>query len=304
MKKTKSIFVESLLESGIEQVWKYTQDPKLHEQWDLRFSEITYLPKENETDPQQFLYKTNIGFGISISGTGESAGGIEKNGERVSSLKFWTDHPLSLIKEGSGYWKYIDTNEGTKFLTLYNYKTAFGTFGKVLDFIFRPMLGWATAWSFDTLRLWVDKGIPPHLSFTRSLLFYITSFILSFIWIYQGLVPKILFQHTGELSLLQGTGWFQGYEANMLYLLGAVQIIFGLCFLIYGRSKLLHIGNIVALVLLGLGAGISDIMTLIAPFNPVTLTVAMIGLSLILLINLRDLPSAANCIRKVPTTRR
>ncbi|MCT1578918.1 DoxX-like family protein [Oceanobacillus kimchii] len=303
MKKKKPIYVETFIRNDLETVWKFSQDPELHEQWDLRFSEITYLPKAYEDEPQQFLYKTNIGFGMSISGTGESVGKSEEQDEKVSSLKFWTQHPLSLIKEGSGYWKYIDTTEGTRFLTLYNYNPALGLFGKVLDLLFRPLLGWATAWSFDTFRLWLDKGIPPYLSFSRSFIFYITCFILSFIWIYQGLVPKILFQHTGELELVQATGWFQGYENVLLYLLGSIQILFGLCFLIFGRSKSLHIINMIALLLLGIAATISDVTTLLTPFNTITLTIAMIGLSFISLLNLRDLPNASACIRKVPSKR-
>lgn len=303
MKRKKPIYVETFIRSDLDTVWKYSQDPKLHEQWDLRFSEITYLSKEREDDPQHFLYKTNIGFGMSISGTGESVGKRENQTEKVSSLKFWTKHPLSLIREGSGYWKYIDTNEGTKFLTLYNYNPALGIFGKILDLLFRPLLGWATAWSFDTFRLWLEKGIPPHLSFCRSFIFYIACFILSFIWIYQGLVPKILFQHTGELDLVQSIGWFQGYESVLLYLLGLFQILFGLTFLLFGRWKSLHILNIIALLLLGIAATISDVTTLLTPFNTTTLTIAMLGLSFISLLSLKDLPNATACIRKVPSRR-
>lgn len=77
-------------------------------------------------------------------------------------------------------------------------------------------MGWATAWSFDCLRLWLEKDIHPRMSFIRSIIHYIVIFVLSFIWIYQGLVPKIFFQNAGELVLLKETGWFQGYESLFL----------------------------------------------------------------------------------------
>ncbi|WP_034681447.1 DoxX-like family protein [Caldalkalibacillus mannanilyticus] len=296
--KSKPIYVETLIKSDIEKVWEYTQNPDIHEQWDLRFSNIKYLLKENENDPQRFLYTTNIGFGMSLAGKGESKKTISKDDERMSSLKFWTDHPLSLIKEGSGYWKYVITDSGVTFLTQYDYETRFGFVGKLVDKLFRPLMGWATAWSFDCLRLWIEKEIPPSISFIRSILHYVVSFVLAFIWIYQGLVPKILYQEAGELALLKGTGWFQGQEEVFLYTLGAIQIVFGLLFLCFSRKKWLHIINILALVILGFGALMSQGDVFFAPFNPTTLTVAMIGYSVMAMLNIRDLPNAANCKRK------
>jgi hypothetical protein len=42
-----------------------------------------------------------------------------------------------------------------RFLTGYDYGTRFGLPGQVIDRLaLRPLLGWATAWSFDRLRLW------------------------------------------------------------------------------------------------------------------------------------------------------
>ena len=77
---------------------------------------------------------------------------------------------MSLIREGSGYWRYVPTGDGIRFLTWYDYRTRFGPFGRVIDrLIFRPLMGWATAWSFDRLRLWIERGIDPALSMQRSL---------------------------------------------------------------------------------------------------------------------------------------
>lgn len=45
----KPIYVEIKIQEDIEKVWEYSQNPKLHEQWDLRFTSITYndkLPNE------------------------------------------------------------------------------------------------------------------------------------------------------------------------------------------------------------------------------------------------------------------
>lgn len=84
----------------------------MHKEWDLRFSNITYLHKR-PYEKQKFLYETRIGFGLKVSGTGETVGVInEGSSERVSSLAFGSDHPLSLIQHGGGYWKYIQQDNG------------------------------------------------------------------------------------------------------------------------------------------------------------------------------------------------
>ena len=78
----------------------------MHEQWDLRFSSITYLPKE-EGEPQSFTYSRTVGPFINVEGWGKSVGTFHKeDGSRTSSLHFGTDQWISPIREGRGYWKY------------------------------------------------------------------------------------------------------------------------------------------------------------------------------------------------------
>ena len=43
----KPIYVEIDIQAPIEKAWDYTQNPHLHEQWDLRFTSITYIPKKH-----------------------------------------------------------------------------------------------------------------------------------------------------------------------------------------------------------------------------------------------------------------
>src|ERR1035438_9869034 len=68
------IYVEIRVDADLEEVWRLTQDPALHQRWDLRFSRIEYLPRPILSEPQCFLYETRIGFGLSIHGTGERVG--------------------------------------------------------------------------------------------------------------------------------------------------------------------------------------------------------------------------------------
>jgi hypothetical protein len=139
----RGIYVETFIGGSIDEVWEKTQNPSLHQQWDLRFTRIEYLPHPDCTLPQQFLYETRIGFGVHISGLGETVGNFDDaQGSRSSALKFWSDDYKSLIRVGSGYWKYIPAAGGVRFLTWYDYETRFGKFGKLFDtIIFRPLIG-------------------------------------------------------------------------------------------------------------------------------------------------------------------
>jgi hypothetical protein len=175
-----SIYVETLIRAPMDTLWVHTQTPELHERWDLRFSSIEYLPKAGDTDPQRFRYTTRIGFGIEIRGDGETAGQRDsRDGSRASALRFGSDEWLSIIREGSGYWKYIPTADGIRFLTWYDYRTRFGVPGALFDrWIFRPLLGWATAWSFDRLRLWIEQGVDPAQALRHALVYGITRITL------------------------------------------------------------------------------------------------------------------------------
>jgi hypothetical protein len=160
------IYVEALMHAPMDNLWEKTQRPELHQRWDLRFTRIKYLPRDDETQPQRFLYSTRIGFGLEISGEGESIGTKSADdGSRTSALRFWSHDRRSLILEGSGYWRYVPSVDGVRFLTSYDYRTRFGLAGRIIDrLLFRRLLGWATAWSFDRLRLWLEEGSEPEKS--------------------------------------------------------------------------------------------------------------------------------------------
>jgi hypothetical protein len=167
------LYIEARIRGPIDRLWELTQTPELHQRWDLRFSEIAYLPRPDPMAPQCFRYTTRIGSGLTVSGEGATTGDrTGRHGQRTSALTFWSDDPKSLIRRGSGYWKYIPTDDGVRFVTAYDYDVRFGAIGRALDrLLFRPLMGWATAWSFDRLRLWVETGQPPEAGLRRSVLY-------------------------------------------------------------------------------------------------------------------------------------
>ncbi|WP_181770719.1 SRPBCC family protein [Amycolatopsis pittospori] len=154
----KALYVETVIRTDLDTLWRHTQDPGLHERWDLRFARIEPVPGS----PGRFRYATKF-LGIVISGTGTHAGeSTRPDGGRTSALRFASADPMSLIRSGSGYWRYTPTEDGVRFVTGFDYATRWGVFGRFADLLFRPLFGWMTAWSFDRLRLWLESGVPPE----------------------------------------------------------------------------------------------------------------------------------------------
>ncbi|ENJ6134532.1 DoxX-like family protein [Bacillus cereus] len=299
MKGKKPIYVSAEMNTTMEKLWEYTQAPHIHTEWDARFTEISYLEKQ-EGEPQKFLYKTKIGFGFEIAGEGESIGEIRKEtGERISSLKFWTDNTLSLIQIGRGYWKYTPCKEHIHFETQYDYDTRYGRIGNVIDFyMFRPLLGWATAWSFDALKLWLEKGLHPRLLIRRTMTYWLVCFLFAFVWMYQGIFTKIIFSHPEEMKMLSAIIGATGNSIAILKVIGMLEIIFGIIWLFPVPKQKLFILHIFMLIALTIVAGFTNIISFIEPFNPITLNVLLMGVSIVGYMNSFDLPSAKNCKRK------
>ncbi|MEI3895531.1 MULTISPECIES: DoxX-like family protein [unclassified Bacillus (in: firmicutes)] len=299
MQRKKPIYVSAEMKTTMEKLWEYTQEPDLHTEWDARFTEISYLEKK-EGEPQKFLYKTKIGFGLEIAGEGESIGEIRKEtGERISSLKFWTDNQLSLIQIGRGYWKYTPRKKYIHFETQYDYDTRYGRLGNVIDScIFRPLLGWATAWSFDALKIWLEKGLHPRLLMRRTMTYWIVCFLFAFVWMYQGIVPKLVFTHSEEVKMLSVMIGSTSHSIFVLKIIGILEIIFGIIWLLPFPKRKVFIVHIFMLIALTLVAGFTNIASFTEPFNPITLNVLLMGLSIVGYINSFDLLSAKNCKRK------
>ncbi|MDF2498439.1 MAG: hypothetical protein K0Q86_2071 [Arthrobacter koreensis] len=162
----KQVYVEIPVRAPLERLWELTQDPQNHPRWDLRFTAIIPAPG---TAPQEFRYEFRLPL-HTIHGTGASLG-TRGQGKATSVLKFTTRDVLSPIGPGAGYWRYVPGPDGIRFITGYHFSPGWGPLGRWLDApLIRPALGWATAWSFDRLRLWAEDGIPPERALRAWLL--------------------------------------------------------------------------------------------------------------------------------------
>jgi hypothetical protein len=163
----RGIYVAIRIAAPLDEVWRLTQDPEQHARWDLRFSAI--VPIEALKDGgQRFRYERRLP-GHVIHGLGTSIGETHRpDGSRTSALRFDTADRLSPLRAGRGYWRYLRDGDVTVFITGYDYRPGWG---RLLDgLLVRPLIGWATAWSFDRLRIWVETGQPPERWPLRSVL--------------------------------------------------------------------------------------------------------------------------------------
>jgi hypothetical protein len=169
------VYVETLIDAPLDRIWAATQDYRQHTRWDARFGRIdpvpgsapiptdvpaTGLPTTGEH--AAFTYATAVLPWVEIAGYGVHTGDRHGPGGATSALRFGSDDRRSVISDGAGYWRYATTSNGVRFLTGYSYRTRWGRAGRAVDLAFGPVFGWATAWSFDRLRLWLEAGVSPE----------------------------------------------------------------------------------------------------------------------------------------------
>jgi hypothetical protein len=162
--------------------------------------------------------------------------------------------------------------------------------------LFRPMMGWATAWSFDRLRMRLEEGLDPRLRFRLSAIHATSRVAVALIWLWQGLVPKLLFNHADERAMMAASHW----NVGLLPIVGLLEITIAACAILTWRRRSFFLFNIFAMVAALANVAFVAPSYLVAAFNPVTLNVAMIALSLIGYVAAAEIPSASCCLRQPP----
>ncbi|WP_228200354.1 DoxX-like family protein [Acinetobacter sp. WCHAc010034] len=102
---------------------------------------------------------------------------------------------------------------------------------------------------------------------------------LAALWIYQGLVPKILFQAQDELRIWLLQGFDAGLALRLMQLSGAAEMMFGCLLLMLKPSRLLHGLNILAMLGLSLLIIALEPLYFSKAFNPFVMNGAMAALS-------------------------
>ena len=193
------------------------------------------------------------------------------NGEATSALRFDSDDPKSLIRTGSGYWHYVPSAGGIRVFTWYDYRVRFGIAGKLVDRVaFRPLMGWATAWSFDRMRLWVEDGQTPETSVQLFLIHGTARIAIAAIWLWHGLIPKLLYNNFDERSMLSDAN----IPDTFLPYIGGCEVLLGILFLYCWKLRPMFLLNIVLMLGATIAVASKSPRFLCAAFNPVSLNAA------------------------------
>lgn len=112
--------------------------------------------------------------------------------------------------------------------------------------------------------------------------------ILAILWIYQGLVPKILVQASDELRIWALQGVSAEHARVLMQISGCAEIVFGLLFFVFRKSLLLHALNLMAMLLLSGLIVWLDPSYFLQAFNPFVMNLAMATLSIIAIALIQD----------------
>jgi hypothetical protein len=294
------IFVETVIRAPIEKLWQHTQDPALHQRWDVRFTRIEYLPKDDDDEPQRFRYVRTLLPGLAVTGLGQTVADRSlPDGARASSIRFGSADWWSLIREGSGYWRYAMTPEGIRFATWYDYRSRWGRVGTVVDrFLFRPLIGWATAWSFDRLRIWLERDLPPAATMRAAAIHAVTRVALAATFAWHGVVPKLFGPSPDELSMVHGLG-LSGLDAELiLRAMGVVEVGFAILLIALWHRRWPSIACLLFAIATTIGVAATSPEFVSRAFNPVTLNLGVACLAVVDLLALPDAPDAGRCRRR------
>ncbi|MEX0777582.1 MAG: DoxX-like family protein [Phycisphaeraceae bacterium] len=279
-------------------LYRLTQTPHEHRRWDLRFSEITYLPRKNDTEPQRFRYATRIGFGMSVQGWGQTVG---HPGRRGSSLKFGSEDRKSLIREGSGCWIYDTAPDGghVALSTVYDYHVRFGWLGRTIDaVVFRPLMIGATRWSFDRLRLWIERDVSPEVLLRLWMVKVVARVVLGLIWIIEGIVPKLLFVAPGEVDVVARSGLYWPTPMLFLHGLGVIEVLGGL-WLLWGKAERVAVASATAaMALLVAMVVLTEPSCLIDPMGGIRKCLALLPCAMVVWVLSPMTPRADRAARK------
>lgn len=106
---------------------------------------------------------------------------------------------------------------------------------------------------------------------------------LAVLWVYQGLIPKVLYKAQDEQYIWQQQGFDELISLILMQFSGYIEIIFGMLFLVFKQSKILLFLNILGMLGLSLLIAIIDMRYFQNAFNPFVMNVAMASLSIIAL---------------------
>ena len=117
----------------------------------------------------------------------------------------------------------------------------------------------------------------------------ISRFAIALIWLYHGLVPKLIFQHATELELIN-KGPLVGSAETTLILAGVGEVLIGICVVVFWNRLWPVYLSLAGFVMLLLASVVISPGHAVHAFNPITLTLSAIFFCLIQFSEVREGP--------------
>jgi hypothetical protein len=120
----------------------------------------------------------------------------------------------------------------------------------------------------------------------------ICAYVLGGIWIFQGLVPKLLGPHADEIAMIRAVGVPLAYAPVIAHVSGLLEIGLGLCIILLREKPLIYGLSSATILGLSLLVVASSASFLFGAFNAVTINAAMLALAAIAGIRLNEIGRA------------
>lgn len=124
--------------------------------------------------------------------------------------------------------------------------------------------------------------------------------VLVFVFLYHGIVPKLLVRHPDEVAMLAAAGVPAARIHLALALLGLVEVAWAVLLLAWWRARWPLAATALAMPVLVIVVGLRSPEFLIGAFTPVTLNAAVGALAVLGWLASREMPSASRCLREPP----
>lgn len=122
----------------------------------------------------------------------------------------------------------------------------------------------------------------------NTLILQICRHTIAFVWLYQGLVPKLLGPHQDEMAMNRSVGIDEATATFVAYTGGGLEMILGVLVFLYYKSAWPFLMTAMAMIGLLAFTAIYTPLFMVAAFNPTTINVSLVALSAIALVCLRQ----------------
>lgn len=115
---------------------------------------------------------------------------------------------------------------------------------------------------------------------SRNCVYRIARLTMTIMWLYLAIFPKYVFTENVQVEVVRAWGLFPGNELNMLRLLGVCEIGLAAAHLLLWTRREVFLVNIALLIGLNIISLLAMPAAFAQPFNPLTIGLPMMALSL------------------------